>query len=132
MFLVSGFCRGPPCDHLSGACVCGTAAIVDDVVGSSATEGPLPRLERTSHTRPPTGLERSVVYNEWANGCHLVFPISYPFRSAPYSLAQIIPLVLTSVVFCSWTQRSAFWSCVSVVLSGVGFRAGCSASEEQS
>ena len=54
----------PPCDHLSGACVCGTAAIVDDVVGSSATDESLPRLERTSHTRPPTGLERSVVYNE--------------------------------------------------------------------
>ena len=95
-----------PCDHLAGACVCGTAAIVDDVVGSSATEGPLPRLERTSHTRPPTGLVRSVVYNEWAKSYQLVFTVFHPARSVSCSLARTIPF--TGAACLSSSQVLAF------------------------
>ena len=100
------------CEHLSGACICGTAAIVDDVVGSGATEEPLPRLERTSHTRPPTDLERSIVHNEWAKGYQLFTSSPLPFPSFSIfvffcglffacSLSRTIPLVLTTLYFAA-------------------------------
>ena len=52
----------------SSADVCGTSAIVSGAAtlddGQSSGTG----RERTQHTRPSVGLERSVLHNEWEKG----------------------------------------------------------------
>ena len=54
-----------------GADACGTSANVSGDVPPCAGQSSGKRRERTQHTRPSVGLERSVLHNEWTKGnCH--------------------------------------------------------------
>ena len=52
----------------SSSDVCGTSAIVSGAVFLDAGQSSGRHRERTQHTRPCVGLERSVFHNEWEKG----------------------------------------------------------------
>ena len=52
----------------SNADVCGTSAIVSGAATLDAGQSSEARRERTQHTRPSIGLERSVLHKEWEKG----------------------------------------------------------------
>ena len=56
-------------------------SVANEAVSSGDSEADIrPSRERTQHTRPAEGLERSVSHNEWSKGnYHLLLSISYVF-----------------------------------------------------
>ena len=61
------------------------SSMADEAVSSSDGDaGFRPRRERTQHSRPVEGLERSVIHNEWAKGYYyLQLSISCVFWLVP-------------------------------------------------
>ena len=103
--------------------------MADEAVSSVGGDaGFRPRRERTQHSRPIEGLERSVIHNEWAKGYYyLQLSVSYVFWLVPCcggGRRACALVVLMNLLSFSWTKGCAGGSGVLVCVAGVGFRPG--------
>ena len=105
-------------------------SMVDEAVSSGDGDASFrQRRERTQHSRPVEGLERSIIHNEWAKGYYyLQLSISCVFWLVPCcggrGCRACVLIVLMNSMSFSWTKGCARRSRVLVCVAGVGFRPG--------
>ena len=105
-------------------------SMADEAVSSGDGDATFrPRRERTQHSRPVEGLERSVIHNEWAKGYYyLQLSISCVFwlvlccGGRGFGCRACVLIVLMNSLSLSWTKGCAGGSGVLVCVAGVGFR----------